>query len=358
MSNKRKVGLIYGGKSSEHEVSVHTALSVINAVDKARYEVLPIYIDVNGQWVQGPWIEREITHVNELRFTLKDYQAPNVFTLNNTVDVVFPVIHGPNGEDGTLQGFLELIDVPYVGSGVLGSSVGMDKIMMKEVFGNAGLPQGKYKSYLRSELETNFEAICNDIEAEIGLPCFVKPANMGSSVGISKAKNRQGLVEALRLAARFDRKVIVEAFISGRELEIGVLGNEYPDTSVVGEIVSGNEFYDYEAKYKSNNTRLDIPANVPDSVVSRMKKLAAQAFLALDCSGLSRVDFFWDEAKDELYINEINTMPGFTPFSMYPMLWKEAGVPYAELIDRLIDFGIERHEEKKANALVAEQFND
>lgn len=358
MSNKRKVGLIYGGKSSEHEVSVHTALSVINAVDKARYEVLPIYIDVNGQWVQGPWIEHEIMHVDELRFTLDDYEAPNVFVLNNTVDVVFPVIHGPNGEDGTLQGFLELIDVPYVGSGVLGSSVGMDKVMMKEVFGNAGLPQGKYKSYLRSELEANIEEICNGIEAEIGLPCFVKPANMGSSVGISKAKDRQGLEEALRFAARFDRKVIVEAFISGRELEIGVLGNERPDTSVVGEIVSGNEFYDYEAKYKSDNTRLDIPANVPDDVVTRMKKLAAQAFFALDCSGLSRVDFFWDEAEDELYINEINTMPGFTPFSMYPMLWKEAGVPYAELIDRLIAFGIERHEEKRANALVAEQFND
>jgi D-alanine-D-alanine ligase len=356
--NKQRVGVIYGGKSSEHEVSIHTALSVINAVDKARYEVLPIYIDVNGGWIQGAWVEQEIKHVDELRFTMDTHKAPDVFALKETVDVVFPVIHGPNGEDGTLQGFLELIDVPYVGSGVLGSAVGMDKVMMKEVFGNAGLPQGKYKTFLRQELKENIDTICQTIEAELGMPCFVKPANMGSSVGISKAKDRAGLEEALRFAARFDRKIIVEEFISGRELEIGVLGNDDPDTSVIGEIVSGNEFYDYEAKYKSNNTRLDIPAHVPASVVERMKELAVKAFLALDCSGLSRVDFFWDEAKDKLYINEINTMPGFTPFSMYPMLWNEAGVPYAELIDRLIGFGIERYKEKKANELVAEQFND
>lgn len=358
MATKRKIGVIYGGKSSEHEVSIHTALSVINAVDKARYDVLPIYVDVTGGWIQGAWVEKEITHVNELRFSLDKQQAPDIFALKQTVDVIFPVIHGPNGEDGTLQGFLELIDIPYVGSGVLGSAVGMDKVMMKEVFGNAGLPQGRYKSYLRSELETRMAEICDAVEAELGLPCFVKPANMGSSVGISKAKDRAGLEEALRFAARFDRKVIVEEFISGRELEIGVLGNDEPDTSVAGEIVSSNEFYDYEAKYKSDGTRLDIPANVPASVVERMKELAVRAFRALDCSGLSRVDFFWDEKNDALYINEINTLPGFTPFSMYPMLWNEAGVAYAELIDRLIALGIERYEEKKANALVAEQFND
>ncbi|MFT9848649.1 D-alanine--D-alanine ligase [Aneurinibacillus sp. REN35] len=358
MSNKQKIGVIYGGKSSEHEVSIHTALSVINAVDKARYEVLPIYIDVDGRWLTGAWVEQEITHVDALRFTPATHAAPDVFTLKDMVEVVFPVIHGPNGEDGTLQGFLELIDVPYVGSGVLGSSVGMDKVAMKEVFGNVGLPQGKYKSYLRIDLEQKLDVICDEIEAVLGLPCFVKPANMGSSVGISKAKDSAGLREALRFAARFDRKVIVEEFISGRELEIGVLGNDKPDTSIVGEIVSSNEFYDYEAKYKSDGTRLDIPAHVPESVVSRMKELAVKAFLALDCSGLSRVDFFWDETADEVYINEINTMPGFTPFSMYPMLWKETGVPYAELIDRLIAFGIARYEEKKANELVAEQFND
>jgi D-alanine-D-alanine ligase len=358
VSNKRKLGVIYGGKSSEHEVSIHTALSVITAVDKARYDVLPIYVDVNGQWIQGEWIGENPAHVDELRFSLDSHQAPDVFTLKNVVDVVFPVIHGPNGEDGTLQGFLEIIDVPYVGCGVLGSAAGMDKVAMKQVFASAGLPQGKYQSYLRSELERNMTVICDRIEAELGMPCFVKPANMGSSVGISKAKDRAGLEEALRFAARFDRKIIVEEFISGRELEIGVLGNDAPAASVVGEITSGNEFYDYEAKYKSNNTRLDIPADVPESVVTRMKELAVKAFKALDCSGLSRVDFFWDEANDKLYINEINTMPGFTAFSMYPMLWKEAGVPYAELIDRLIALGIERYEEKKANELVAESFND
>lgn len=358
MSNKRKLGVIYGGKSSEHEVSIHTALSVINAVDKTHYDVLPIYVNVTGQWVQGPWIEKELAHVDELRFSLDSHQAPDVFALKNMVDVIFPVIHGPNGEDGTLQGFLEIIGVPYVGCGVLSSAVGMDKVVMKEVFASAGLRQCKYQSYLRSELERNMAAICDKIEAELGLPCFVKPANMGSSVGISKAKDRAGLEEALRFAARFDRKIIVEAFISGRELEIGVLGNDEPATSVVGEITSSNEFYDYEAKYKSNGTRLDIPANVPESVVERMKEMAVKAFKVLDCSGLSRVDFFWDEANDVVYINEINTVPGFTAFSMYPMLWKEAGVSYPALIDRLIQFGIERYEEKKANELVAEQFND
>lgn len=356
MATKQRVGIIYGGKSSEHEVSIHTALSIIQAVDKERYDVLPIYVDVNGKWVRGPWVADVPQKAEDLRYTLDQYEAPNVFALSEELDVMFPVIHGPNGEDGTLQGMLELLDVPYVGSGVLGSALGMDKVMMKEVFASAGLPQGAYISFLRNELHADMEGICDRIVEELGLPCFVKPANMGSSVGISKAKDRDGLVEALKFAARFDRKVIVEEFISGRELEIAVLGNDSPDASVVGEIIFGNEFYDYEAKYKSNNTRLDIPAHVPDSVVERMKELAVQAFLALDCSGLSRVDFFWNEESDTLYINEINTLPGFTPFSMYPMMWKAAGVEYAELIDRLIGFALERYKEKKENELVAEKF--
>lgn len=356
MATKQRVGIIYGGKSSEHEVSIHTAHSIIQAVDKERYEVLPIYVDVTGKWVQGPWVTDVPEKAEELRYTRDQHQAPDVFTLAEQVDVIFPVIHGPNGEDGTLQGMLELLDVPYVGSGVLGSSLGMDKVMMKEVFASAGLPQGAYRSFLRSELHADMDGICDRIVAELGLPCFVKPANMGSSVGISKAKDRDGLIEALKFAARFDRKVIVEEFIAGRELEIAVLGNDNPAASVVGEIIFGNEFYDYEAKYKSNNTRLDIPALVPESVVTRMKELSVKAFLALDCSGLSRVDFFWNEERDMLYINEINTLPGFTPFSMYPMMWKAAGVEYAELIDRLIGFAIERYTEKKENELVAEKF--
>ncbi|WP_047151415.1 D-alanine--D-alanine ligase [Aneurinibacillus tyrosinisolvens] len=356
MANKQRLGIIYGGKSSEHEVSIHTALSIIKAVDKARYDVLPIYIQVTGQWVEGSWVKEEPQHVDELRLSPEVYAAPDVFALKEKLDVIFPVIHGPNGEDGTLQGFLELIDVPYVGSGVLGSALGMDKVMMKEVFGNADIPQGAYRSYVRSRLQDGIDEVCREVEQSLGFPCFVKPANMGSSIGISKAKDQASLKKALLFAAKFDRKVIVEEFISGRELEIAVLGNDDPKTSVVGEIVSSNEFYDYEAKYKSDGTRLDIPAHVPQSVVDRMKELAVNAFLSLDCSGLSRVDFFWDEENDKLYINEINTLPGFTPFSMYPMLWKEAGVSYPELIDRLISLAGERCREKKENELVAESF--
>lgn len=357
MSKKKRLGIIYGGKSSEHEVSIHTALSVINAVNKEHYDVIPIYINMEGQWIQGPLVQDMLETVEELRLETGAHSAPNILQLKEEFDMIFPVIHGPNGEDGTLQGLLELMDVPYVGSGVLGSALGMDKIMMKEVFGNKGIPQGRYKGFLRSELKERFDEIVEEIEKDFGYPCFIKPANMGSSVGISKAKDQQSLREGLNLAARFDRKIIVEEFIKGRELEIGVLGNDKPDTSVVGEITYENEFYDYEAKYKGGGTRLTIPAQVPDSVVSRMKELAVKAFLALDCSGLSRVDFFWDEEKDQLYINEINTLPGFTPFSMYPMMWKEAGKSYEELINTLIRLGLERYREKKENELVAEKFN-
>ncbi|HBI03709.1 MAG TPA: D-alanine--D-alanine ligase [Paenibacillaceae bacterium] len=356
MSKKQRLGIIYGGKSSEHEVSIHTALSVMNAVNKEQYEVIPIYINMEGQWVQGPLVHEMVESIEELRLTAGVNPTPNILGLKEEFDMIFPVIHGPNGEDGTLQGLLELMDVPYVGSGVLGSSLGMDKIMMKEVYGNKEIPQGKYRGILRSDLKERFEDLVQEIENDFGYPCFIKPANMGSSVGISKAKDQDALREALKLAERFDRKIIVEEFINGRELEIGVLGNDRPETSVVGEITFENEFYDYEAKYKGGGTRLTIPAQVPDSVVSRMKDLAVKAFLALDCSGLSRVDFFWDVEKDQLYINEINTLPGFTPFSMYPMMWKEAGKSYEELINTLIALGLERYREKKENQLVAEKF--
>ena len=358
MSKKQQLGVIYGGKSSEHEVSIHTALSVINAVNKEQYEVTPIYINMDGKWIQGPRVEEELKDISQLRFTAELHSAPNLLGIKEEFDLIFPVIHGPNGEDGTLQGLLELMDVPYVGSGVLGSALGMDKVMMKEVYGNSNIPQGGYKSYLRSDLKERSEEIIQEVEEAFGYPCFIKPANMGSSVGISKAKDKASLKAALELAAQFDAKILVEEFINGRELEIGVLGNDRPDTSVVGEITFDNEFYDYEAKYKGGGTRLTIPAQIPDSVVSRMKELAVKAFLALDCSGLSRVDFFWDVEKDQLYINEINTLPGFTPFSMYPMLWKEAGKSYSELIDKLIGLALTRYQEKKENQLVAEKFSE
>ncbi|WP_027415821.1 D-alanine--D-alanine ligase [Aneurinibacillus terranovensis] len=352
--SKQRLGIIYGGKSSEHEVSVHTALSIIRAVDRARYEVLPIYIHVDGRWAEGPWVEEIPEHVDQLRY--EPDNTPEILLLKNKLDVVFPVIHGPNGEDGTLQGLLEMIDLPYVGSGVLASSLGMDKVMMKEVFANTGLPQGRYSSYLRSRIRDNRQAVCDEIEETLGFPCFIKPANMGSSIGISKAKDRASLEDALALAARFDRKVIVEEFINGREVEVGVLGNDHPTTSVVGEIIPENEFYDYQAKYKSSGTRLDIPANIPENIAEQIKELAVKAFGALGCSGLSRVDFFYAETEQKVYINEINTLPGFTPYSMYPMLWKQAGIEYAELIERLIGFALERYRERKENELVAESF--
>jgi D-alanine-D-alanine ligase len=352
-----RLGIIYGGKSSEHEVSLSTAFAIIKAADKSRYQITPIYIRLDGTWVKGTKLENDPASAEELRLEGSYADQPNILTLKNELDIVFPVIHGPNGEDGTLQGLLEMIDLPYVGAGVLGSALGMDKVAAKNVFGELGLPQGKYLSFLRKRLEGELEAIVGEVEQNLGYPCFVKPANMGSSVGISKAKDREGLISALRLAAQFDRKVIVEEFISGRELEIGVLGNEDLKTSVIGEIISVNEFYDYEAKYKNAGTKLNIPAQILDETAREMRDLAMKAFRALDEAGLSRVDFFFDEKKNQLYINEINTMPGFTPYSMYPMLFKEAGIPYSELIDELIRLGLERYRDKGQAKIVAERLD-
>lgn len=352
-----RLGIIYGGKSSEHEVSLSTAFAIIKAADKSRYQIIPIYIQLDGTWVKGKELDKDPESAEELRLEGSFSDQPNVLTLKNELDIVFPVIHGPNGEDGTLQGLLEMIDLPYVGAGVLGSAIGMDKVLMKNVFGELGLPQGKYLSYLRNRLESDLNKIVGEVEQTLGYPCFVKPANMGSSVGISKAKDREGLAAALKLAAQFDRKLIVEEFISGRELEIGVLGNEDLKTSVVGEIISINEFYDYEAKYKNTGTKLHIPAQIPAEIAQGMQELAMKAFRALDEAGLSRVDFFFDERNNQLYINEINTMPGFTPFSMYPMLFKEAGIPYAELIDELIRLGLDRYRDKGQAEIVAEKLD-
>ncbi|UFJ43161.1 D-alanine--D-alanine ligase [Brevibacillus humidisoli] len=372
MGRKIRLGIVYGGKSSEHEVSLRTALSVIQAVDPDKYEILPIYIRLDGNWVKGEAAAGLPQSVEALRLEGKQSSAADgqagqmvqsgkrdaapVLSLGEEIDVIFPVVHGPNGEDGTVQGLLELANLPYVGSGVMASAVGMDKWMMKNIFAQAGLPQGKYLGILRSRLESAPDEVVREIEEELGYPCFVKPANMGSSVGISKAKDREQLLEALKLAASFDRRLIVEAFVEGRELEIGVLGNEQVVTSVVGEVIATKEFYDYEAKYKGAGTELQIPANVPQHVADRIAELAVQAFHTIDASGLSRVDFFWNEAVDRLYINEVNTMPGFTPYSMYPMLFAEAGIPYSELIDRLVQLAQERHADKQRNQISAEAF--
>lgn len=370
-TEKIRLGIIYGGKSSEHEVSLRTALSIMKAVDANKYEVTPIYVQLDGSWVKGEALAGQLPEtIDALRLTA-GAQSPNqpaaagqelitaskpasMFSIGQQVDVVFPVVHGPNGEDGTIQGLLELANLPYVGTGVMASAVGMDKWMMKTVFAQVGLPQVKYVGLLRSQWEKSPEEVAEKIERELGYPCFVKPANMGSSVGISKAKNREELVQALNLAARFDRRLIVEEFVQARELEIGVLGNEELMTSVVGEIIAAKEFYDYEAKYKGAGTELSIPAAIPEHVAEGIANIAKKAFQALDGSGLSRVDFFWDEKNDKLYINEVNTMPGFTPFSMYPMLFQAAGISYSELIDRLVQLALERHADKQRNIVEAE----
>lgn len=370
MGNKIRLGIIYGGKSSEHEVSLRTALSIMKAVDFDKYDITPIYVKLDGSWVKGESLRGRLPEgINELRLT--DGTAPAggetrtelvaasrtspVFGIAQEVDVIFPVVHGPNGEDGTIQGLLELANLPYVGAGVMASAVGMDKWMMKNVFAQAGLPQVNYVGVLRSQWERDQEGIIVRIERELGYPCFVKPANMGSSVGVSKAKDRQQLIDAMTLAARFDRRLIVEQFVKARELEIGLLGNEEPITSVVGEIVAAKEFYDYEAKYKGAGTELQIPARIPAHVAEQMAEMAKIAYRALDASGLSRADFFWDEENDRLYINEVNTMPGFTPYSMYPLLFQEAGISYSELIDRLVQLALERHADKQRNVVDAEE---
>lgn len=370
-NEKIRLGIIYGGKSSEHEVSLRTALSIMKAVDADRYEVTPIYVQLDGSWVKGEAVAGKLSEsIDTLRLSAGDASGvssrdgqdvvvaskpASLFGMGEQVDVIFPVVHGPNGEDGTIQGMLELANLPYVGTGVMASAVGMDKWMMKTVFAQNGLPQVKYVGLLRSQWEKQQEEVMDRIEQELGFPCFVKPANMGSSVGISKAKNRAELAQALEVAAKFDRRLIVEEFVEARELEIGVLGNEELVTSVVGEVIAAKEFYDYEAKYKGAGTELSIPAVVPQHVAEQIADVAKTAFQALDGSGLSRVDFFWDEKNDKLYINEVNTMPGFTPFSMYPMLFQAAGVSYSELIDRLVQLGIERHADKQRNIVDAEE---
>lgn len=359
MTNKKKVGLLYGGKSAEYEVSIQTALSVINALDQSRYDIHPIYISKQGDWIQGKQITGEMKNAKALQLEGEnENRLPSVspgaqFLRNNekeqapAPDVIFPLLHGPNGEDGTVQGLLELINIPYVGSGVLASATGMDKVTMKDVFTAKGLPQAEYCSLTRKQWEKAPETAYKQVESDIGFPCFVKPANLGSSVGISKAKDWDQLEQAFREAFQFDRKIVVEEHVEGREIEIGVLGNDEPEVSVAGEIVPEAEFYDYQAKYEDGSTSLIIPADVSKESYQEIKAIAVKAFQALDCAGLARIDFFVRKRDGAVLINEVNTMPGFTPYSMFPMLWKESGVPYAQLIDRLIELAAKRHREKQ-----------
>ncbi|MGB3642108.1 MAG: D-alanine--D-alanine ligase family protein [Rivularia sp. (in: cyanobacteria)] len=343
---KLRVGLLFGGRSGEHEVSIISAKAIagaFNAEENAnKYELLPFYIKKDGSW-QNPDVAHQVLSSG---VALSSESKPNLWQFPaeaETVDVWFPILHGPNGEDGTIQGLLSLMQVPFVGSGVLGSAAGMDKIAMKSVFAQAGLPQVKYMALTREQIWSNssLPKLYDDIEQTLGYPCFVKPANLGSSVGIAKVRSRSELNSALDSAASYDRRIIVEAGVTAREVECAVLGNDNPKASTVGEITYESDFYDYETKYTSGKADLLIPAPLPDAVIEQIKEQAIQAFTTLDCAGLARVDFFYVEATGEILINEINTLPGFTATSMYPQLWANSGVSFPELVDQLVQFAIE-----------------
>mgnify|MGYP005837023321 CR=1 FL=1 len=352
MSRKLRVAVLFGGQSGEHEVSLVSAQAVLAALDPARYDVLPVGITRQGRWLAGPGAHATLVAAAD-RDRLPAGAKPvapaaslvEVFTLlppSHPVDVVFPVLHGPMGEDGTVQGLLELAGTPYVGCGVAASAVGMDKALMKAAFAAAGLPLLPWLLVRRSELAADAEAVAARVEATLHYPVFVKPANMGSSVGVNKAGDRAGLQAALAEAAGYDRRIVVEQGIPAREIEISVLGNDEPAASVPGEVVPSGEWYDYAAKYLDGASQLVIPAPLDAELAARVRELALQAFLAIDGAGLARVDFLLDKETGALWLNEVNTMPGFTPISMYAKLWAASGLAYPDLLDRLIELALER----------------
>ncbi|MEW9503049.1 D-alanine--D-alanine ligase [Jeotgalibacillus marinus] len=354
---KMKLCLLFGGKSAEHEVSLLTAKAVINALDLTKFEIYPIFITPDGEWRKGPALEGPVDDVTALQFgeeysvsAMEGLQSTSLSVTNEQTsefDIIFPLLHGPNGEDGTVQGLLEVMNLPYVGNGVLASAAGMDKVIMKNLFKDAGLPQVNYVSFIRSAWDQNRQAAYEKVENDIKYPCYIKPANLGSSVGISKCTNRQELEAGFVEAFQHDRKVIIEQGVKAREIEVGVLGNDYPEMSVPGEIVAQKDFYDYKAKYVDGDSVMIIPAELPEGVAGQLQQMSKTAFQTIDCSGLVRADFFLTEDK-EIFINEVNTMPGCTQHSsMFPLLWENTGVTYSELIEKLVELGIERHKEKQ-----------
>ncbi|RMF25616.1 MAG: D-alanine--D-alanine ligase, partial [Cyanobacteria bacterium J083] len=329
---KLNIGLLFGGRSGEHDVSIISAQAIARGLNTGKntdkYILTPFYIQKDGIWQTGDLAQQVLNSGAAL--PLEDSQASlwQFPAQVEEVDVWFPILHGPNGEDGTIQGLLSLMQVPFVGSGVLGSAVGMDKIAMKDAFAQAGLPQVKYKAVSRAEVWSNpciFPKLCDEIEQDLDYPCFVKPANLGSSVGIAKVRNRAELEKALDNAASYDRRIIVEAGVVAREVECAVLGNDHPQASVVGEISFNADFYDYETKYTKGLAELIIPSPLPAGVIREIQAMALQAFAAVDAAGLARIDFFYVEASQEILLNEINTLPGFTATSMYPQLWQATG---------------------------------
>ena len=375
-----RVGILYGGRSSEHEVSLASAAAVFANLDKKRYDAVPIRIDKDGRWaladrpptamsaaqvIEQTRIDaaRPLRSGREVHFMARpseetilsiDRAAAKGDDLGRAIvtglnlDVIFPVLHGPYGEDGTVQGLLELANVPYVGAGVLASSVGMDKAIMKVLFAAAGLPVGPYQVVRRPEWDRHRPAIVKHLDATLGFPMFVKPANLGSSVGISKAKEPTGLAEAIDHAGSFDRKIVVEAAVpEAREIECAVLGNDEPEASVPGEVIPSREFYDYEAKYVDDASTTVIPADLPAQLAAEVRRLSIAAFRAIDCTGMARVDFLLARPSGRIFVNEVNTIPGFTTISMYSKMWAASGVEYPALLDRLIALALERHADKQ-----------
>ena len=363
-NRKVRVAVIFGGQSGEHDVSLRSAQTVLSALDDDRFEAIPIGVTRDGQWLTGSDSMAQLTASSPL-FALDGPAEPDVETLEIAVastsqslpsglgadiDVVFPVLHGPMGEDGTVQGLLELAGIPYVGSNVLGSALAMDKAMAKLVFEQHGIPQASWLLVNRRDWERDPGAVAGKIGDKLGYPCFVKPANMGSSVGVSKVHDPTELRAAMELAGRLDRRIVVEMGVNARELEVSVLGNEEPIASVVGEVVSVNEFYDYSAKYVDEGSQLIVPANIRPEVQAEVQRIAIEAFTALDLGGLARVDFFLDTDTRKVLLNEVNTMPGFTSISMYPRLWEASGVSLPELVERLLQLALARSAERKASA--------
>lgn len=356
---KPRVAIIAGGKSGEHEVSLQSARSVLAALDRDKYDVVVVGVTKEGRWVASedalemleagrapaqPATDGAL--VRQGRRELVPGTAERPFP---QVDVVFPVMHGTYGEDGTVQGLLELADLPYVGAGVLGSALGLDKVTQKNVLAANGLPVVPYQVVLRSRWQRDREGVLREVLAQLSSPLFVKPSSGGSSVGCSKAHNVAELAAGLDLAARFDRKLLVETAVNAREIECSVLGNDEPIASVLGEVVPGNEFYDYRAKYIDDNSTLCIPAALDQELAGRIRDMAVRAFVAIDCAGMARVDFFLDRDTGAVYVNELNTIPGFTQISMYPKLWEASGLPYPRLLDRLIELAVERHRDRLAS---------
>jgi len=379
MAERRlRIGVLFGGRSGEHEVSLQSARAVMAALEQAGHDVVPIGVTRQGRWlIAGDPLhalssgesagERAVTMLPEPGRTglvpvvsgqssvasgddlpTSDHRAL-ITASGASLDVVFPVLHGTFGEDGTVQGLFELAAVPYVGAGVLGSALGMDKVVQKTLWRGMGLPVVDFVSLRRRDLESDVDGATSRIEVSIGYPCFTKPANLGSSVGVSKARNRAELEAGMHTAARYDAKILVERGVDARELECGVLGNDEPIASVVGEILPGADFYDYRAKYLDTGSQALIPADISPEMADDVRRMAVAAFKAVDAAGLARVDFFLERGTDRLYLNEINTMPGFTEISMYPKLWQASGVSFAELVTRVAELGIERFAERARN---------